>query len=142
MAAYDCGAYTAAAYHTTNKDEKCDGYAFGAYTQCGGTTNCPAASCTCSDASWVWECLPDFTTNSPEIRQTKTRGVMGMLLVLTPNVVEALTALLLPAPALMLNATSAATTTTAGCSVTVAMYAQCGGKSNCPSGSNCADAQW
>ena len=36
----------------TNKEKKCDGYAFGAYAQCGGSTNCPAASCTCSDASW------------------------------------------------------------------------------------------
>ncbi len=35
--------------------------------------------------------------------QTKTRGVMGMLLALMPSVVEAPTALLLPAPALMLN---------------------------------------
>ncbi len=38
-----------------------------------------------------------------QIPQTRTRGVMVMLLVLMPNVVEALTALLLPAPALMLN---------------------------------------
>ncbi len=36
----------------TTKEEKCDGYAFGAYIQCGGSINCPAASCTCSDASW------------------------------------------------------------------------------------------
>ena len=40
-----------------------------------------------------------------QIPQTRTRGVMVMLLVLMPNVVEALTALLLPAPALMLNGT-------------------------------------
>ncbi len=38
-----------------------------------------------------------------QIPQTRTRGVMGMLLVLMPSVAEALTALLLPAPALMLN---------------------------------------
>ncbi|DBA82589.1 TPA: hypothetical protein ACH3X2_000796 [Trebouxia sp. C0005] len=123
---------TTACINPTNKDERCDGYAFGAYAQCGGSTNCPSASCTCSDAEWtvgccadgyqcgrvnstVWECLPAFTTASPTAEST---------------------------PVATAAATSAATTTTAGCSVTVAMYAQCGGKSNCPSGSNCADAQW
>ena len=36
----------------TSKEGRCSPLTLGVGSQCGGTTNCPSSSCTCSDAQW------------------------------------------------------------------------------------------